>query len=84
MVCTTMCAAYAQSVRTSAQVRNLVNAGYPVTVWNRNPARCDPLVEAGAKVRCCKSSNVFVKGVIQNAFTVHAHTPSSWLPMDRT
>ncbi len=33
------------------QVQNLVNAGYDVTVWNRSPKRCEPLVDAGAKVR---------------------------------
>lgn len=64
MVCTSMCAAYAQSVCTSAQVNNLVNAGYPVTVWNRNPSRCDPLVEAGAKVRGCMPINTCVTGLV--------------------
>ncbi len=28
---------------------NLVKAGYPVTVWNRTPERCAPLVALGAK-----------------------------------
>ena len=28
---------------------NLLKAGYPVTVWNRTPARCQPLVSQGAK-----------------------------------
>ncbi len=27
----------------------LLRAGYPVTVWNRTPERCEPLVEQGAK-----------------------------------
>lgn len=27
---------------------NLLKAGYPVTVWNRTPARCEPLVAQGA------------------------------------
>lgn len=27
----------------------LLAAGYPLTVWNRNPAKCAPLVEAGAR-----------------------------------
>jgi 3-hydroxyisobutyrate dehydrogenase-like beta-hydroxyacid dehydrogenase len=27
---------------------NLVKAGYPVTVWNRTPERCEPLVAQGA------------------------------------
>jgi 3-hydroxyisobutyrate dehydrogenase-like beta-hydroxyacid dehydrogenase len=27
---------------------NLLKAGYPVTVWNRTPERCAPLVEQGA------------------------------------
>ena len=29
-------------------VGNLLKAGYPVTVWNRTPERCAPLVEKGA------------------------------------
>lgn len=29
--------------------RRLLAAGYPLTVWNRNPAKCAPLVEAGAR-----------------------------------
>ena len=27
---------------------NLLKASYPVTVWNRTPAACEPLVEQGA------------------------------------
>jgi 3-hydroxyisobutyrate dehydrogenase-like beta-hydroxyacid dehydrogenase len=30
-------------------IGNLLAAGYPVTVWNRTPERCDPLVAKGAK-----------------------------------
>lgn len=29
---------------------NLARAGTPLVVWNRSPARCDPLREAGARV----------------------------------
>jgi 3-hydroxyisobutyrate dehydrogenase-like beta-hydroxyacid dehydrogenase len=29
---------------------NLLRAGFPVTVWNRTPAKADPLVRAGAKL----------------------------------
>ena len=29
--------------------RRLLAAGYPLTVWNRNPQKCAPLVEAGAR-----------------------------------
>jgi 3-hydroxyisobutyrate dehydrogenase len=29
--------------------RRLLAAGYPLTVWNRNPHKCRPLVEAGAR-----------------------------------
>jgi len=29
--------------------RRLLAAGYPLTVWNRNPGKCAPLVEAGAR-----------------------------------
>jgi len=30
--------------------RRLLAAGYPLTVWNRNRAKCAPLVEAGARL----------------------------------
>lgn len=33
-----------------AMVHNLLKAGYDVTVWNRSPEKCQPLVDAGAKV----------------------------------
>ena len=29
--------------------QRLLAAGYPLTVWNRNPAKCAPLLEAGAR-----------------------------------
>lgn len=29
--------------------KRLLAAGYPLTVWNRNPEKCAPLVEAGAR-----------------------------------
>jgi len=29
--------------------RRLLAAGYPMAVWNRNPDKCQPLVEAGAR-----------------------------------
>ncbi|PMZ75870.1 NAD(P)-dependent oxidoreductase [Pseudomonas sp. FW305-70] len=29
--------------------RRLLAAGYPLAVWNRNPEKCKPLVEAGAR-----------------------------------
>ncbi|MBD2771359.1 NAD(P)-dependent oxidoreductase [Iningainema tapete] len=32
----------------SGMATNLLKAGYPVTVWNRNPESCQPLVEKGA------------------------------------
>lgn len=32
----------------SALARHLLTQGIPVTVWNRNPERCRPLVDAGA------------------------------------
>ncbi|MFT3736868.1 MAG: NAD(P)-dependent oxidoreductase [Rhodocyclaceae bacterium] len=32
-----------------AMATNLIRAGFDVTVWNRTPARCTPLVELGAK-----------------------------------
>lgn len=30
--------------------RRLLAAGFPLSVWNRSPARCAPLVDAGARV----------------------------------
>jgi len=32
-----------------AMTHNLLKAGYDVTVWNRSPEKCQPLVDAGAK-----------------------------------
>jgi 3-hydroxyisobutyrate dehydrogenase len=34
-------------------VKNLMEAGFEVNIWNRTPARMDPFCEAGA--RCCSS-----------------------------
>ncbi|RKN04304.1 NAD(P)-dependent oxidoreductase [Streptomyces radicis] len=34
----------------AALVRSWLSAGHPVTVWNRTPARADPLADAGATV----------------------------------
>ena len=33
----------------SAMAANLVKAGFDVTVWNRSPEKCEPLVALGAK-----------------------------------
>eukprot|EP00850_Spirogloea_muscicola_P006019 SM000028S10113 [mRNA] locus=s28:409918:412579:- [translate_table: standard] len=33
----------------TAMARNLLAAGYDVTVWNRSAAKCQPLLDAGAK-----------------------------------
>ncbi|GFR42250.1 hypothetical protein Agub_g3144 [Astrephomene gubernaculifera] len=33
-----------------AMTRNLLKAGYEVVVWNRNPDKCKPLADEGAKV----------------------------------
>ncbi len=33
----------------SGMAANLVKAGYDVTVWNRSPAKCEPLVALGAR-----------------------------------
>ncbi|HEX9185719.1 MAG TPA: NAD(P)-binding domain-containing protein, partial [Vicinamibacteria bacterium] len=30
--------------------RNLLKKGFPLTVWNRSPERCEPLAEEGARV----------------------------------
>ncbi|KAF5841185.1 hypothetical protein DUNSADRAFT_14016 [Dunaliella salina] len=34
----------------NAMVANLIRAGYEVHVWNRNAAKCEPLIAMGAKV----------------------------------
>lgn len=34
----------------SAMAANLVRAGFDVTVWNRTPQKCEPLVEQGARM----------------------------------
>lgn len=33
----------------TAMARNLIMAGYDVTVWNRSTSKCDPLISEGAK-----------------------------------
>ena len=33
----------------SRMARNLLKKGFPTTVWNRTPGRCEPLVKEGAK-----------------------------------
>jgi glyoxylate/succinic semialdehyde reductase len=33
----------------TAMARNLLKAGYDVTVWNRTTSKCDALVSEGAK-----------------------------------
>jgi 3-hydroxyisobutyrate dehydrogenase len=45
--------------------RNLIAAGFPVTVWNRTPARAEPLVREGARpaaspAEAAASSNVIL------------------------
>ena len=30
--------------------RNLLKKGFPTTVWNRTPGRCEPLVKEGARL----------------------------------
>ena len=32
----------------TAMVHNLLKSGYSVTVWNRSPDKCQPLVDSGA------------------------------------
>src|SRR4051812_9413222 len=32
-----------------AMAHNILRAGFPLTVWNRTPARCEPLIAAGAE-----------------------------------
>lgn len=34
----------------SRMARNLLKKGFPLTVWNRTPERCEPLAREGAKV----------------------------------
>ncbi len=40
----------AKSLCPRTQATNLVKAGYKVTVWNRNTAKCESLRELGAEV----------------------------------
>ncbi|MQL96320.1 hypothetical protein Taro_028998 [Colocasia esculenta] len=39
----------------SPMARNLMKAGYAVTVWNRTKSKCDHLLELGAKYKCSPS-----------------------------
>src|SRR6059036_998923 len=34
----------------SGMASNLLKAGYELTVWNRNPEKCEPFVRKGARV----------------------------------
>ncbi|WWL43594.1 NAD(P)-binding domain-containing protein [Pseudomonas parakoreensis] len=72
----------------------LLAAGYPLTVWNRNPAKCAPLVEAGARqvatpaelcehadvVMLCLADTAVVREVVFGAGGVveGAKTASCW------
>lgn len=41
----------------SAMASNLLKAGFKVTVWNRSPDKCSPLVDLGATVATEEYSN---------------------------
>lgn len=45
------------------QARNLVKAGYEVTVWNRTAERCEPAREAGAAVAASVQEAVAVSDI---------------------
>src|SRR6185295_17500852 len=34
----------------SRMAENLLKKGFPLTVWNRTPERCEPLAKAGARI----------------------------------
>jgi 3-hydroxyisobutyrate dehydrogenase-like beta-hydroxyacid dehydrogenase len=57
----------------SAMAANLVKAGFEVTVWNRSPEKCQPLVAAGAGI--CDSPRA-VAGVSDILFAMMA-TPAA-------
>ncbi len=48
---------------------NLLKAGYPVTVWNRTPDRCTPLVARGAKQAATPAQAVREADVIMYCFS---------------
>jgi 3-hydroxyisobutyrate dehydrogenase len=76
--------------------RRLLAAGYPLTVWNRNPAKCAPLVEAGARqvatpaelcehadvVMLCLADTAVVREVVFGAAGVAAGAKSAQLLVD--
>ncbi len=45
----------------SRMARNLLTKGFPLTVWNRTPARCEPLAREGARV--ARSPRALAEGV---------------------
>jgi 3-hydroxyisobutyrate dehydrogenase len=74
----------------------LLAAGYPLTVWNRNRAKCAPLVEAGARqvatpaelcehadvVMLCLADTAVVREVVFGAAGVAAGAKSAQLLVD--
>ncbi len=54
----------------SRMAANLVKAGHRVTVWNRSPQACDPLIAAGAKAvaspRAAASGGEFVIAMVRD------------------
>lgn len=42
------------------QAKNLIAAGYKLTVWNRSLDKCKPLEELGAKVSTCHAPHLAV------------------------
>src|SRR2546426_667498 len=54
----------------SRMAANLVKAGHRVTVWNRSPQACDPLVALGAKAaaspRAAASGAAFVIAMVRD------------------
>ena len=76
--------------------RRLLAAGYPLTVWNRNPDKCAALVEAGARqvatpaelcrhadlVMLCLADTVVVREVVFGAAGVAEGAKSGQLLVD--
>lgn len=57
----------------------LLKAGYPVTVWNRDPAKAAPLLQHGAKLAASPRAAVENAAVVVSMVTDDAAARSVWL-----
>ncbi|MEV0643953.1 NAD(P)-binding domain-containing protein [Phytomonospora sp. NPDC050363] len=56
----------------SAMAGAYLNAGHPVTVWNRTASRAEPLVERGAKLAATPAEAVTASGLVILSLTDYA------------